>query len=71
LGRKEEQNFMGGQAVDYEKISAGCGVAMKTADLHRFLGVCALVSDLYLPGYKPSNRLRRTPTPRTANPLQD
>jgi hypothetical protein len=32
---------------------------MKTADLHRFLVVCALVSDLYCPGYDPRQSLEK------------
>jgi hypothetical protein len=35
------------------------GYDMKAADLNRFLVVCALVSDLYCPGYNPSQRLPR------------
>lgn len=33
--------------MDYEKIAAAALQAMAAADLHRFLVVCALVSDLY------------------------
>jgi hypothetical protein len=32
---------------------------MKTADFHRFLVVCALVSDLYCPGYNPRQSLAK------------
>src|SRR6266446_6680627 len=32
---------------------------MKTADLNRFLLVCALVSDLYCPGYNPRHSLEK------------
>jgi hypothetical protein len=32
---------------------------MKAADLHRFLMVCALVSDLYCPGYNPKQSLAK------------
>jgi hypothetical protein len=32
---------------------------MSAADLHRFLGVCALVSDLYCPGYNPRQPLAK------------
>src|SRR5438067_8828066 len=35
----------GAQSVDYEKIAAAALQAMKPADLHRFLVVCALASD--------------------------
>ena len=33
--------------------------AMRPADVHRFLVVCALVSDLYCPGYNPKQALER------------
>ena len=32
---------------------------MKAADLNRFLVVCALVSDLYCPGYNPRQTLEK------------
>jgi hypothetical protein len=32
---------------------------MTAADLHRFLVVCALVSDLYCPGYNPKQPLAK------------
>jgi hypothetical protein len=32
---------------------------MNVADLNRFLVVCALVSDLYCPGYNPSQSLSK------------
>ena len=47
----------GAQTVDYEKIAAAAVQAMKTADLNGFLVVCALVSDLYCPGYNPRQSL--------------
>ena len=56
---KKSKTSWGGQAVDYEKIAAAAVLAMKTADLHRFLGVCALVSDLYCPGYNPKQSLAK------------
>ena len=33
---------------------------MKTADLNRLLVVCALVSDLYCPGYNPRQPLEKS-----------
>jgi len=45
--------------VDYEKIATGAVQAMKAADIHRFLVVCALVSDLYCPGYNPKQSLAK------------
>ena len=48
---KKSKASWGGETVDYEKIAAVAIQGMKTADLNRFLVVCALVSDLYCPGY--------------------
>jgi len=45
--------------VDYEKIVAAAVQGMKAADLNRFLVVCALVSDLYCPGYNPRQSLEK------------
>ena len=47
----------GGETVDYEKIAANAVQAMSTADLHPFLVVCALASDLYCPGNDPKQTL--------------
>jgi Peptidase family M28 len=52
----------GAQTVDYEKIAAVAVQAMKPAGLNRFLVVCALVSDLYCPGYNPRQSLEKTRT---------
>ena len=54
---KKTKTTWGTQAVDYEKIGATAVQAMSTADLHRFLVVCALASDLYCPGYNPKQSL--------------
>jgi len=48
---KKSKTSWGAETVDYEKIAATAVQGMKTADLHRFLVVSALVSDLYCPGY--------------------
>ena len=45
--------------MDYEKIATRAVQAMKAADVRRFLVVCALVSDLYCPGYNPKQSLAR------------
>jgi hypothetical protein len=45
--------------VEYEKIAAAAVQAMKAADLNPFLVVCALVSDLYCPGYNPTQSLEK------------
>jgi hypothetical protein len=56
---KKSKASWGAQIVDYEKIAAGAVQAMKAADLNRFLVVCALVSDLYCPGYNPRQTLEK------------
>ena len=56
---KKSKTSWGAQAVDYEKIAAVAIQGMKTADLNRFLVVCALVSDLYCPGYDPKQSLAK------------
>src|SRR5258707_5941312 len=54
---KKSKSSWGAQTVDYEKIAAAAVQAMKAADLNRFLVICALVSDLYCPGYNPRQSL--------------
>jgi ParB family chromosome partitioning protein len=54
---KKSKTSWGAQTVDYEKIAAAAVQAMKAADLNRFLVVCALVPDLYFPGYNPRQSL--------------
>src|SRR5580704_3520808 len=56
---KKSKTSWGAQTVDYEKIAATAVQGMKTADLNRFLVVCALVSDLYCPGYNPRQSLEK------------
>jgi hypothetical protein len=56
---KKSKTSWGGESVDYEKIAAAAVQAMKAADLNRFLVVCALVSDLYCPGYNPRQSLEK------------
>ena len=56
---KKSKTSWGAQAVDYEKIAAAAVEAMTAADLHRFLVVCALASDLYCPGYNPKQSLAK------------
>jgi hypothetical protein len=58
--QKKSKASWGGQIVDYEKIAAAAIQAMKATDLNRFLVVCALVSDLYRPGYNPRQSLEKT-----------
>ena len=54
---KKSKTSWGAETVDYEKITATAVQAMNTTDLHRFLIVCALASDLYCPGYNPKQSL--------------
>src|SRR5579859_7998524 len=56
---KKSKTSWGGQAVDYEKIATAAVEGMTAAELHRFLVVCALVSDLYCPGYNPQQPLAK------------
>jgi ParB family chromosome partitioning protein len=56
---KKSKTSWSAQTVDYEKIAASAVQAMKTADVHRFLVVCALVPDLYCPGYNPRQSLAK------------
>ncbi len=56
---KKSKTSWGAQTVDYEKIAAAAVQAMKAADLNRFLVICALISDLYCPGYNPRQPLEK------------
>ena len=56
---KKTKTSWGAQSMDYEKIASAAVQAMTAADLHRFLVVCALASDLYCPGYNPSQPLEK------------
>ena len=50
---KKSKTSWGATAVDYEKIGAATIQGMSGTELQRFLIVCALVPDLYCPGYNP------------------
>jgi hypothetical protein len=56
---KKSKTSWDAQTVDYEKIAASAVQTMKPADIHLFLVVCALVSDLYCPGYNPRQSLAK------------
>jgi hypothetical protein len=56
---KKSKTSWDAQTVDYEKIATAAVQDMKTAALNRFLVVCALVSDLYFPGYNPRQPLEK------------
>ncbi len=57
---KKSKASWGSETVDYEKIAAGAVHVMKTAEVNRFLVACALVSNLYCPGYNPRQPLEKT-----------
>jgi hypothetical protein len=53
--------------VDYEKLAEARIRAMRAADLNRFIVTCALVPDLYCPGYSSAEPLsKETNLMRTA-----
>ena len=56
---KKSKTSRGAQTVDYEKIAGAAVQTMTAADIHRLLVVCALVSDLYCPGYNPRQPLAK------------
>jgi hypothetical protein len=56
---KKAKAAWGGMTVDYEAIAGKAVREMKGNDLQRFLVVCALVSDLYCPGYNPRQVLAK------------
>lgn len=49
----------GGTTVDYEAIAKKAVREMTAQDLQRFVVVCALVSDLYCPGFSPRQSLAK------------
>ncbi len=70
--KKKSTTSWGAETVDYEKRVSGFVLAnpesknvaaavqsMKADDVNRFLVVCALASDLYCPGYNPSQTLSK------------
>jgi ParB family transcriptional regulator, chromosome partitioning protein len=56
---KKTKSSWGGLAVDYEAVAQKAVHAMNQQDLQRFLVVCALVSDLYCPGFNPRQSLAK------------
>src|SRR5579863_4993620 len=54
---KKMKTSWGGNTVDHEKLVRARIRAMATADLNRFIVACALVPDLYCPGYSSSDVL--------------
>jgi hypothetical protein len=49
----------GGSTVDYKAIAGKAVPNMSTPEIHHFLLACALVSDLYSPGYAPGQALAK------------
>ncbi len=56
---KKSKTSWGAETVDYEKIAAAAVHAMTAADVHRFLVICALVSNLYCADHNPRRSLAR------------
>ena len=56
---KKTKTSWGGTAVDHEKLAEAHIQAMTTADLNRFLVTCAVVPDLYCPGYSSAETLSK------------
>ncbi|MGH9739365.1 MAG: ParB/RepB/Spo0J family partition protein [Candidatus Acidiferrales bacterium] len=56
---KKTKTSWGGTSVDHEKLAEAQIRAMTTADLNRFLVICALVPDLYCPGYSSAEALSK------------
>ena len=56
---KKTKTSWGGNSVDHEKLAEVQIRVMTAADLNRFLVTCALVSDLYCPGYSSAETLSK------------
>jgi ParB family transcriptional regulator, chromosome partitioning protein len=56
---KKTKTSWGGTSVDHEKLAEVQIREMSTADLNRFLVSCALVPDLYCPGYSSADVLSK------------
>ncbi len=56
---KKTKTSWGGNSVDHEKLAEARIRAMTAADLNRFMVTCALVPDLYCPGYSSAETLSR------------
>jgi ParB family transcriptional regulator, chromosome partitioning protein len=56
---KKTKASWGGTSVDHEKLAEAHIRKMRTADLKCFLVTCALVPDLYCPGYSSAETLSR------------
>ena len=56
---KKTKASWGGSTVDYKSIAGKAIPKMSTPEIHHFLLVCALVSDLYCPGSNPGQELAK------------
>jgi len=56
---KKTKTSSGGTTVDSEAIAGKAVREMNPQDLQRFVVVCALVSDLYCPGFNPRESLAK------------
>jgi ParB family transcriptional regulator, chromosome partitioning protein len=56
---KKTKTSWGGTSVDHEKLTEARIREMTIADLNRFLVTCALVPDLYCPGYNSAETLSK------------
>jgi len=56
---KKTKTSWGGSSVDHEKLAEARIRAMTAADLNRFIVTCAIVPDLYCPGYSSAETLSR------------
>lgn len=56
---KKTKTSWGGMSVDHEKLAEARIRAMTAADLNRFMVACALVPDLYCPGYSSAETLSK------------
>jgi hypothetical protein len=56
---KKTKTSWGGMSMDHEKLAEARVRAMTGADLNRLIVTCALVPDLYCPGYSPAETLSK------------
>ena len=56
---KKTKASWGGNTVDHEKLAEARIRAMTVADLNRFVVMCALIPDLYCPGYSSAETLSK------------
>jgi hypothetical protein len=56
---KKTKTSWGGNTVNHEKLAEARIQAMTAADLNRFMVTCALVPDLYCPGYGSAEALSK------------